>query len=47
MIDQAWEAYNYVVIEVVFAYLSGDLTSDPDYAWNSDNLILKIVKSKC
>jgi hypothetical protein len=32
MIDQLWEAYNYVVIDVVFAFLSGELTSDPNYA---------------
>lgn len=32
MIDQGWEAYNYVIIDVVFAYLSGELTSNPDYA---------------
>ena len=34
MIDQAWEGLNYVIIDVVLAYLNGDLTSDPDYAWS-------------
>ena len=32
IIDQAWEGLNYVIIEVIFAYLAGDLTSDPNYA---------------
>ena len=32
MIDQTWEGLNYVIIDVVLAYLNGDLTSDPDYA---------------
>ena len=31
IIDQAWEGLNYVIIEVIFAYLAGDLTSDPNY----------------
>ena len=32
MIDQVWEGLNYVIIDVVLAYLNGDLTTDPDYA---------------
>jgi hypothetical protein len=31
-LDLNWETFNYFVIDVFFAYLSGDLTSDPDYA---------------
>jgi hypothetical protein len=32
IIDQIWEGLNYVLIDVIFAYLNGDLTSDPTYA---------------
>ena len=32
IIDQFWEGLNYVVVSVVFAYLSGDLTKDTNYA---------------
>jgi hypothetical protein len=31
-INQNWDLFNYLVVDVYFAYLSGDLTSDPDYA---------------
>jgi hypothetical protein len=24
---------DYLIVDVIFAYLSGDLTSDTDYAW--------------
>lgn len=32
IITQVWDFTNYLVVDVVFAYLNGDLTSDPDYA---------------
>lgn len=32
IIDQIFEAVNYVIIDVVFAFLRGDLTRDPNYA---------------
>jgi len=32
VIDQVWEGLNYFIIDVVLAWLNGDLTSDPDYA---------------
>ena len=32
IIDQIWEGLNYFIIDVVLAFLNGDLTADPDYA---------------
>lgn len=32
IIDQVWEGLNYFIIDVVLAFLNGDLTADPDYA---------------
>ena len=32
IIDQVWEGLNYFIIDVVLAWLNGDLTADPDYA---------------
>jgi len=32
IIDQFWEGLNYFIIDVVLAFLNGDLTADPDYA---------------
>ena len=32
IIDQIFEFVNYVIIDIIFAFLNGDLTKDPNYA---------------
>jgi hypothetical protein len=32
IIDTTWGMTDYLIVDVIFAYLSGDLTSDTDYA---------------
>ena len=32
LLDQIWEGGNYIIVDVIFAFLAGDLTRDSSYA---------------
>jgi len=45
VIYQAMFWTNYLIVDLVFAYLTGDLTNDTSYAWIEKRLMVKKSKN--